>query len=78
MAEARSAEQAREAGNSENIHVTAQVMQEMLASMSEQATQAAVRDTEAKRAARKNYWLALGSLILAALAIIAPFVIEAI
>lgn len=78
IAEARRIEHDREERNSENIHVTAQVMQDMLASMSEQGNQAAARDAEAKSAARKNFWLALGSLIFAALAVITPFVIEAI
>lgn len=78
IAEAKRIEHDREERNSENIHVTAQVMQEMLAAMSDQATQAAARDVEAKSAARKNFWLALGSLIFAALAVAAPFVIEAI
>lgn len=78
IAEAKRLEHEREERNSENIQVTTEVMQDMLAAMSEQAIEAAARDVEAKNAARKNFWLALGSLIFAALAVIAPFVIEAI
>lgn len=78
ITEAKRVEHEREERNSENIQVTAQVMQDMLTAMSEQAREAAARDDEAKKAARKNFWLALGSLIFAALAVIAPFAIEAI
>jgi hypothetical protein len=78
IAESKRMEHERDERNSENIHVTAQVMQDMLAAMSEQASDAAARDAEARASARKNFWLALGSLIFAALAVIAPFIIEAI
>lgn len=78
IAEAKQQEHEREERNSENIEVTAQVMRDMLASMQAQAIEAEARDKEAKRAAAKNFWVALGSLIFAALAVVAPFVIEAI
>lgn len=78
IAEARQQEHEREERNSGNIELTAQVMREMLAAMQEQAVAAEGRDKEAKKAAAKNYWVALGSLIFAALAVGAPFVIEAL
>ncbi|TAP45632.1 hypothetical protein [Arthrobacter sp. S39] len=78
MAEAKQLEHEREERNSENIELTAEVMRDMLATMHAQAVVAESRDREAKSAAAKNYWVALGSFIFAALAVVAPFVIEAI
>ncbi|MDR7159184.1 hypothetical protein [Arthrobacter sp. BE255] len=77
MAEAKQLEHEREERNSENIELTAEVMRDMLATMHAQAVVAEARDREAKSAAAKNYWVALGSLFFAALAVVAPFVIEA-
>lgn len=78
IAEARQEEHEREERNSENIELTTQVMRDMLTTMHEQALAAEARDKEARAAATRNYWVALGSLIFAALAVGAPFVIEAI
>lgn len=78
IAEVKQQELEREERNSENIEVTAEVMRDMLATMHAQAVAAEERDKEAKKAAARNYWVAFGSLIFAALAVIAPFVIEAI
>lgn len=78
IAAAKQQEHDREERNSENIGLTAQVMQEMLAAMHAQAVTAEERDDEAKKAAARNYWVALGSLVFAVLAVVAPFVIETI
>lgn len=78
IAEVKQQELEREERNSENIEITAQVMRDMLATMHDQAVAAEERDKEAKKAAARNYWVAFGSLVFAALAVIAPFVIEAI
>jgi hypothetical protein len=78
IADVKQQELEREERNSENIELTAQVMRDMLATMDAQAVAAEERDKEAKKAAARNYWVAFGSLLFAGLAVIAPFVIEAI
>ncbi|WP_369744556.1 hypothetical protein [Paenarthrobacter sp. AMU7] len=78
IAEAKQEEYEREEQNRENIQLTAKVLNGMLTTMREEAEKAAARDKEAKGTARKNFWIALSSMILAALAVITPFVIEAI
>jgi hypothetical protein len=78
IAEVKQQELEREERNSETIEVTAEVMRDMLATMHAQAVAAEERDEEAKKAAARNYWVAFGSLVFAVLAVIAPFVIEAI
>lgn len=68
----------REEQNRENIQVTAKVLHGMFTAMQEEAANAAERDADAKASATRNFLLTLASTILAALAVITPFVIEAI
>lgn len=82
----------REDEQAGHIEVTAQALQDMLAvtrAESEAAKErdrlaqerdaaAKKRDEEARRSQKANFRVALGSLVAAVLAIIAPFVIEAI
>jgi hypothetical protein len=78
IAEAKRAEHEREELNSANIQTTAEVMKEMLAAMQAEAQQSTARDSEARTSARRNFWIGLSSMILAALAVVTPFIIEAI
>jgi septal ring factor EnvC (AmiA/AmiB activator) len=78
IAEAKREEYEREEKNSENLQLTAKVLNGMLATMRDEAEKAAERDKEARTAATKNFWIAFTSMAFAALAIVAPFVIEAI
>lgn len=78
IAKVKQEEYEREEQNRENIQLTAKVLNGMLATMQDEAQKAADRDEEAQKAAKKNFWIALASMIFAALAIVAPFVIEAI
>lgn len=78
IAEANQEKYEREEKNSENIQLTAKVLNGMLATMREESEKAAERDVEAKRTAQKNFWVALASMVLAALAVVAPFIIEAV
>lgn len=78
IAEAKREEYEREEQNRENIELTAKVLNGMLATMRDEAEKAADRDKEAEKAAKKNLLVARLSMIFAALALVAPFVIEGI
>lgn len=78
IAEIKQQERDREERNSVNIQATADVMKDMLAEMGAQAEEAAARDLQARKSASRNLLVAIGSLFFAVLAVIAPFVIEAI
>jgi hypothetical protein len=78
IAESNRIKREREELNSANIGTTAEVMKDMLSAMRAEAEQSAARDQVAKASARHNFWVSVSSMGLAALAVIAPFVIEAI
>lgn len=78
MVKAKRIEREREEQNSANIQTTAEVMKEMLAAMKAEADQSAARDEDAKSSARSNFWVAFSSMVLAAAAVVTPFIIEAI
>lgn len=78
IAEANHVKHERAERDSANIGVTAEVMKDMLAAMQAEAEQSAERDREAKESARRNLWVGLSSMVLAALAVITPFIIEAL
>jgi hypothetical protein len=68
IVESKRIEREREERNSANIGTTAEVMKDMLAAMQIEAEKSAARDEDARKSARKNYRVAMATMLLAAVA----------